>query len=120
MNASRSIAALSVLALLSGCATTRAEKACIVASVADLASTAYALESSDTAREANPALTIAGDDTATALVTSALVSVGWLALMRKLAKRDPETAAGLHWTCAGVRGGVALHNLDVAKKGKTE
>jgi len=105
-------AAILATALLTGCASmTRAEKACLAASVADVAATAVALEGSR-GHEANPALTLAGGDAATVVVTSAIVTTGWMLAMRKMRKRWPETVRRLNWACAGLRGGAALANLD--------
>jgi hypothetical protein len=107
-----SIFALALLA--SGCASmSPAERGCIVASAADLASTVAGLNAGAT--ESNPMLTVGGEDAAMVVLTSAALTTAWIAITRKIRRKHPGQARAMFNLCTGLRSAVALHNLDVAR-----
>jgi len=96
---------LLVYLVVAGCSLNTAERLYIAGSVADLATTAYGLEHCAGTREGNPVLTVAGKDTASVIVTGALLRWGlwkWI--------RSDEFALGLGGV---VSLGVAGHNAGV-------
>jgi len=101
---------LAVLALLAlGCSMSPSEKLYIGGGLADLGTTAYGLESCANAREANPALTVAGDDTASVLVTAALFKWAVWALLHK----DGESFGPGLAISGAVNMAVAGHNAAI-------
>ena len=90
-----------------GCSMTPAEKLYIAGSAADLATTAYGLEHCANGREGNPILTLAGDDTASVVLSGALLRWG----LWKLARKDRF----LLRLGGGLSLGVAGHNASVIR-----
>lgn len=114
----KTLASLLALLSLASCASfSTAERACIVASVADVATTLHGIENG--AREANPALTLAGEDAATVAVTRGLFTLGWISLTRSIARKNPKQAKALNWTCAGAGFGASAWNLSVVSEKET-
>ena len=113
----RAVALLLVAALgLSGCASySTSEKAFLWASAADLVSTYAAMDRG--AHEANPVMTLAGDDKATVIVTSALLTLGISALIHRRARKNPLEADFMAKTLATLRGTAAAINTQNAAGG---
>ena len=88
------IAALFAWIALSGCASmTPVEKLYWSGAGADLATTAYGLENCPDGREANPAMTLAGDGTAEVLLSGLILKAGYWALFRDYPKALTITGA---------------------------
>ena len=92
-----------------GCSMSPAERLYIGGGLADLATTAYALENCSGAREANPLLTLAGEDTASVLISAALFKwLGWKLMHEKGEPFNPGLA-----TVGILNFAVAGHNASV-------
>ena len=115
MTAHRSLAALLAVALFSGCASlSKSERAFIAASALDTATTAHAIDQGLTER--NPALTIAGDDAASVVLTSVVFTTAYVLALRKLGKKQPKLADALLWSGASLRGIAAAANASATNE----
>lgn len=101
-----------VVTLFTSCASVPlSEKAYLVASAADLATTHYGI-SKYGGYEANPVLRLAGDDADAVLISGAVLTVGWWLYVKWLKKKHGEkTGDSLFWLGTGVRLAAASWNL---------
>ena len=98
-----------LLCVLLGCSMSPSEKLYIGGGLADLATTAYALENCSGAREGNPVLTLAGEDTASVIASAVLFKwIGWAFMHDKGEPFNPGLA-----TVGILNFAVAGHNASI-------